>query len=312
MRTKGVYAALASAFFLGMAPVFGKLAINQGMPWQGVVALRTILAASLLLLVILINKLNFLYIYPAGLLGCLLAGGINGVGSLFYYAALGRIDASLGQLLYSFYPLSLVLWLWLDRQPPTKLTIFRFLLTIPAVILLIQAEPQGVDFWGVLMMLVSAALYALHIPINQRVLFDMPAPTVALYTLLSMSIVVLPAYFISGVNIYPALNITWWPVLGLSLVTFFSRLALFMGVKHLGGMQTALLGLGELLVTIFISHLWLAERLSFQQWAGAGLLSLSLVLISFEKKVKRTPVREGWLGWLRPPGLPRDMPWPHE
>ncbi len=34
------------------------------------------------------------------------------------------------------------------------------------------------------MMLGAAALYALHLPINQRVLYEVPAPTVTLYTLL--------------------------------------------------------------------------------------------------------------------------------
>ena len=43
-------------------------------------------------------------------------------------------------------------------------------------------------------------------------------------------------------------------MLGLTLVTFFSRLTLFLGVKHLGGMQTALLGLGELLVTLICAR----------------------------------------------------------
>ena len=73
-RTKGIAAALASAFFLGMAPVYGKKAILLGMPPLGVVAVRTLLAALLLFLLIIIFKRQYLFIYPAGLLGCLLAG----------------------------------------------------------------------------------------------------------------------------------------------------------------------------------------------------------------------------------------------
>jgi drug/metabolite transporter (DMT)-like permease len=320
---QGLFSALASAAFLGMAPVFGKQAIRLGVPWQGVVALRTILAALLLLVVVLIYKRAFLYIYPAGLLGCLLAGGINGVGSLFYYAALGRIDASLGQLLYSLYPLFVVIWLWMDHQPPSRLTLFRLFLILPGLYLLISAPHQGVDIVGVLFMLVSSVLYALHLPINQRVLYDMPAPTVTLYTLLAMSAVVVPAFFISGVSLFPMFEqsslrsggfvvnaYALWPVLGLTLVTFFSRLTLFLGIKHLGGMQTALLGLGELFITIVASHLWLGERLSTQQWVGALLLAVSLGLIAREKSKPPRYIGGGWLSWLRPPGLPKDIAWP--
>ena len=135
-RIKGVSAALASAIFLGMAPVFGKQAINQGMPPLGVVALRTSLAALLLFLVILLFKKQYLYIYPAGLLGCFLAGGINGLGSLLYYSALGRIDASVGQLLYSLYPLFVMLWMMaIDNQHPSRLTLIRLFLILPALFL---------------------------------------------------------------------------------------------------------------------------------------------------------------------------------
>ena len=307
---KGITAALASAVFLGMSPVFGKQAIILGLSPFGVVAVRTSLAALLLLAVMLATKHDFLYIYPAGLLGCLLAGGINGLGSLFYYGALGRIDASLGQLIYSLYPLFVVIWLWMDHQPPSRLTLLRFFLIVPALYLLTRTEHTQVDLWGVVMMLVSAALYALHLPINQRVLYDMPAPTVTLYTLLAMSAVVVPAFIISGTSLYPGITAAWKPLLGISLVTFLSRLTLFLGVKHLGGLQTAILGLGELLVTLVASHLWLGERLSWQQWIGAALLAASLALIAREKSVPRPKGGGGWLSWLRPPGLPKDVAWP--
>ena len=307
---KGIAAALGSAVFLGLSPVFGKQAINLGLSPFGVVAIRTSLAALLLLVVVLTTKRGFFYIYPAGLLGCMLAGGINGLGSLFYYGALGRIDASLGQLIYSLYPLFVVIWLWMDHQPPSRLTLLRFFLIIPALYLLTRTEHTQIDLWGVVMMLVSSALYALHLPINQRVLYDMPAPTVTLYTLLAMSAVVVPAFFISKTSLIPGATIAWKPLLGITLVTFLSRLTLFLGVKHLGGLQTAILGLGELLITLVASNIWLGERLSWLQWIGAALLAISLALIAREKAAPRTKGGGGWLSWLRPPGLPKDVAWP--
>ena len=309
-RVKGVSAALASAIFLGMAPVFGKQAINQGMPPLGVVALRTSLAALLLFLVITLFKKQYLYIYPAGLLGCLLAGGINGLGSLLYYSALGRINASVGQLLYSLYPLFVMLWIMaIDNQHPSRLTLIRLFVTLPALFLLTQAQNQPVDLLGVVMMLGASLLYALHLPINQRVLFDMPAPTVTLYTLLAMSGVVIPAYLLSGDSIFPSMQVAWGAVLGLGMVTFFSRLTLFLGVKHLGGMQAALLGLSELLVTLVFSHLWLGERLSLTQWSGVVLLVLSLSLVARENTPAQR-LKTRWLNWLRPPEYPSDLPLP--
>lgn len=299
-RSKGISAAMISALFLGLAPVFGKQAIQAGLAPFAVVAIRTAGAALLLLLVMLVFFRRHLYIYPAGLLICFLAGAINGVGSLFYYSALGRLDASLGQLLYALYPLFLVIWLAFDRQTPSKMTFLRLALAFSAVILLSQSASASVDWTGILQMLVASALYALHLPINQHVLYDMPAPTVTLYTLIAMSLVVVPAYFIADGSALPGLSAIGVPLVGLTLVTFFSRLTLFLGVKHIGGMQTAILGLSELLVTVFFAHLWLNERLSIFQWIGAGLLLTSLGLVIIDQAGKPVTKKSGWRTKLGP------------
>ncbi len=299
VRLTGINAALFSAFFLGLAPIFGKQAINAGLAPLGVVALRTLFAALLLLTVMYFFQRQYLYIYPAGLIGCGLAGLINGWGSLLYYSALGRIDAGIGQLLYSLYPLFVVFWLFLDQQPPTRLTLVRLGLAAPALFLLIQTGEGSMDWLGMLMMIGAAALYALHLPINQRVLFDIPAPTVTLYTLIAMSIAVVPVYLFSGsLSDFPTDLNFLWPLVGLTLVTFLSRLTLFLGVKNIGGLQTALLGLSELVVTLLLAQWWLGEYLTRQQWLGALLLGLSLFLVAFDHGAPPRRGRGGLLSWL--------------
>lgn len=311
-QTAGILAAFSSAVFLGLAPVFGKLAITLGFTPFAVVALRTGFAAGLLLLAVAIFYPKYLYIFPVALAGCALAGVINGFGSLLYYLALQRLDASVGQLLYSLYPFFVALWLILDHQPPSRLTLFRVSLASVAVLLLTNVSNSSVDPIGVVMMVGAAVLYAMHLPINQRVLYEIPAPTVALYTLLAMSAVVIPAYLIFD-RAWPATNIPWLPVAGLTFVTIFSRIALFLGVKKIGGMQTALLGLAELLIAIIFSHLWLGESLTWLQWLGAIGLGISLILVMFEKSPPPTySGKTGWLSWIRAPGLPKDIFGPYE
>jgi drug/metabolite transporter (DMT)-like permease len=303
-RKAGVRAALLSAGFFGLTPIFGKLAVNLGVSPLAVVGFRTLLAALLVLLITAIINRKYLYIYPAGLMGCGLAGLLNGVGSIFYYAALNRINASLGQLLYSLYPLFVAIVLFFDSQPPSRLTVFRICLAIVAVVFLTNPSSGTVDIIGVLQMLLASVLYAAHLPVNQRVLYDIPAPTVTLYTLIAMSLVVFPAFLIFNRTIpQPG---TWWPIIGLTVVTLLARLSLFLGVKHLGGMQTALLGLLELLVTLGLSIVWLRENLNVSQWIGAGILCASTLLVYFEKAPGiRRPGRGGWLGWLTPPRPPQ-------
>ncbi len=303
----GTLAALSSSIFLGLTPIFGKRAILAGAPPLGVVAWRTVIATVLLFLLIRVRHPQLLQIYPLGLVGCLLAGFLNGVGSLFYYSALGRIDASLGQLLYSLYPLFVALLSWLDHLRPSKLTWIRIGLALPAVYLLTRTGTAHPDLIGMGMMLIAAFLYALHLPINQRVLYDVPAPTVTLFTLGAMSAVVTPAYLLARTHPMPLAPDAVSPVLALALVTFLSRLTLFLGVKHIGGVQTALIGLAEILVTVALAHWWLHEHLTLAQWVGALLLMISLFLKGFERAQPPRRPRGGWLSWIRPPGLPRDL-----
>lgn len=309
----GIWAALGSATFLGFAPIFGKIAISLGFSPFTTVALRTSLAAILLLCLFIVFNRKYLYIYPAGLIGCAIAGLINGLGSLLYYLSLGRLDAGIGQLLYSLYPLFLAGWLILDKQPVSRITYLRLALSLIGVILLTRAGKSGVDWIGVILMLGAALMYALHIPINQRVLIDVPSPTVTLYTLISMSGIVIPAYLLFDRQIPPD-NINWMPIVGLTMVTLFSRLTLFLGVKYIGGMQTVLLGLCELIIALGASRIWLHEILTPAQWSGAVFLGVGLLLIGFEKtnfEKKRSPGK--FFGWLHPSDKTAKYPWqPHD
>lgn len=300
---RGLRFALVSALLLGTTPIFGKQAIDAGVPPLEVVAIRTGIAAGLLFLALLVFQRRALYIYPLGLAGCLLAGGLNGLGSLFFYSGLARLDAGLAQLLFSLYPVFVALLLYLDGQRHTPLTLLRLLLSVPAIVLLTQAAPSRVDLQAAAFMLLAGLLYALHIPINERILYDVPAPTVTFYTLLAMAAVVLPAYLAVSPRIGELASGAILPLAGLTAVTFLSRLSLFAGVKHAGSMQASLLGLAELLVAVALAHLWLHESLAPAQWVGAALLVLTLVLTGRDSGRRLPQQGRGWLAWLRsPPG----------
>ena len=87
----------------------------------------------------------------------------------------------------------------------------------------------------------------MHLAVSQRVLYEMPAPTVALYVLTSMTVVVCAAYVLHGPAAVPLTGLP--PTLMLAGITVLSRLLMFLGVKQLGSIQTALLGVTEILVT---------------------------------------------------------------
>jgi drug/metabolite transporter (DMT)-like permease len=300
-RTVGLAAALSSAFFLGVSPTLGKTAFTGGFLPVEAVGLRALGAAGLLFLIIVVVDRRLLQIYPMGLIGCLLAGWLNAIGGLFYYSAILRIDTGMGAIIYSLYPGFVALFLLLDGSQPSRLSMIRLAIAIPAIVLITSTGQHQVDLIGVLLMLAASALYALHLPINQRVLYEVPAPTVTFYTLLASSAVLVPMLIFQSTLGQAHPSASWLALGGMTLAIFFSRLALFLGVKNLGGLQTSLIGLGEMLVTVFFGLTLLHESLSWAQWMGAGLMVMSILLGIREPS---TPTRlapgAGWLAWLQP------------
>ncbi len=285
---------------LGTTPVLGKLALAADVPPLAVVAFRTSLA-TLLLLLVLLPRRQSLTIFPLGLLACLLAGALNGIGSLFFYVGLDRVGVGVGQMLFGLYPVWVAVLLLLDGQRPSRLSAGVLALSLPAVYLITSARWQAVDPLGAAFMLLAGGLFALHIPINERVLYEVPAPTVALYTLAAMTGVVGPAFLIWSPrpdSLHPSAAL---PLLGLTAVTFISRLALFSGVKVIGGMQAAVLGLAEILVAVVLGIVVLGETLTPAQQVGGVLLASALVLSGLDRSPFRRTTGRGWLYWLRPP-----------
>jgi drug/metabolite transporter (DMT)-like permease len=282
IRRNGIRAALLSALLLGTTPILGKIAYADGMNPYSLTAIRTLIAAGILWLFYLSTKKNrrFIYIYPAGLLIAATAGTLNGASSLLYYNGLTMIDAGVGQMLYSLYPLFVVMIRRLDGQRVSNWTKVRLGLALLAVMLLITPRGGNVDWIGAALMLGAGLMYALHLAVSQRVLYEMPAPTVALYVLTAMTAVVWAAYLLHGPTAVPLAGLP--PTMMLAGITVVSRLLLFLGVKQLGSIQTALLGVTEILVAVVLSTVVLGEQLVGRQWIGAVILIISLLLIIFE------------------------------
>ena len=277
---RGLLAAFATPFFLGMAPIFGKLAINAGADSFSVAAIRTIVAVVILWAVYGVFFRKYIYIYPAGLMGCVVIGVINGIGSLFYYGGLEVLDASLVQLLNGMYLPLAVLISRLGGQKSDLRTLLRVTLAMLALIIITGASSKSVDWVGVGLMLGSALMFAGTLILSQYVLYEMPAPTVTLYILTTMAVVVTMVWLAIGETMTGAvLTAATPPIFALAATTALSRLAMFAGVKLFGGMQTAILALAEIGMALMLAFIILGESLTTMQWVGVGVLAVGILLI---------------------------------
>ncbi len=277
-RRIDLMAALLSPFFLGMAPVFGKLALRGGADPFTVAAVRTSLAAGLLWILYLIFWRGYIYIYPAGFLGCAVVGTVNGIGSLFYYNGLNRLDASMSQLLNGTYLIFVVLLVRLGGQSLSWRSGLRVIVASFGLLLITGGVRGRLDWVGVGLMLGSALLFAGTVVLSQRVLWEMPAQTVTLYVITVMALVVVMARVAYDLRWLPQTADATWAIAGLTISTALSRLTLFAGVKNLGSLQTTLLAITELAVAVGLSFLFLGESLTNMQWVGVATFVVSLLL----------------------------------
>ena len=273
-RNVGIYSGLLASFLLGWAPILGKLAYRHDITPLTLASLRTVVASLFLMLVYLIFWPRLFLINWRALLYCLLIGAINGIGSIFYYSGLGRLDASRASLLSSLYAVWVVIFLAAAGQSITRLTIFRLGASLVGAVLVqspwLATDPS--NHLGAMLMVASAALNGWYMVMGQWVLADVPARSATLYIITGMAITVSVARAVSGTPLEPITLPGWQAIVALGLTTALSRLAMFFSMERLGGVQTAILNLMEMVVSLALAMLLLREVLSWPQWIGAVLL----------------------------------------
>jgi drug/metabolite transporter (DMT)-like permease len=277
---RAVITSLLAPLFLGMAPILGKLAINAGADSFTVAAWRTVVAVVFLWIMYALFARRYIYIYPAGLFGCVIVGVVNGIGSLFYYSGLSMIDASLAQLLNGMYLIFVVMLSHLGGERIDARITVRVALATVALVIIAGFGKTPANWLGVGLMLANALMFAGTVILSQYVLYEMPSPTVTLYALTTMGVVVAVVWIAVGKPMPPeVLRNTVPPIVLLAITTAASRIALFSGVKLFGSLQTAVLALTEIGVALALAFFILGDRLTPSQVAGVALLAFSIMLI---------------------------------
>lgn len=272
--------ALLTPVFLGVAPIFGKIALRAGADSFGVAALRTIMAITLLWVVYALFFRRFIFANPAALMGCITIGAVNGVGALCYYSGLVRLDAGMVQLINGMYLVVAVGLTHLRGGRVDGRTLLRVAMAVTALVVLTTLGERQVDLIGVGLMLGSALMFAGTLVLGQFVLYEVPPQTMALYALSTMAVILTMVWLAVGQPLTPEIAAAALPpIIILGITTALSRLAMYASVKFLGGIQTAIMAVAEIGVALILSAVTLGERLSPAQWAGVAMLAGSLLLV---------------------------------
>lgn len=276
----GPVACLLSAIGFGVMAVFAKLAYDQGVGVEGLLLVRFALAGAVLLVAAALSGRLRRLPGRTVVTGLLMGGAGYAVQAGLYFGALTRVDASQVALVFSVYPLLVMVGAVVTRRErATRKRGAALLLALSGVTLVLGgAAGGGFDGAGATLGFGSAVVYTCYILVGDRVAGDDPLSFAAL--------VCCGAFVAIGASSLrhgaPDLAFTargWlWLVLIALVSTVGAILLFFAGLARVGPTVASLLSIVEPVVTVTSAAVVFGESLSAQQALG-GAMVLGAVLI---------------------------------
>ncbi len=242
--------------------------------WQDIAALRQPQQRPLLIQAILCGSLMFLYL-------------------MLLYVSIGMIPTGIALTLFFTYPAftALLAWRWFGNRP----TLFRW--SIMAVILLgsfltmPQTGTQNANYLvGVICGVISGIAYAFYTVIAQKSfeqLHPMPFTWISFATTLVLSAGCLLVWQLQDGQI-PWLPL-WIGGFLSALVTFSGHLINNFGIRLIGASTASMIGATNPALTVLLAWITIQEKLSGLQILGVTIVTLSVALLSLERRLAPKP-----------------------
>jgi drug/metabolite transporter (DMT)-like permease len=290
--------ALGSTAMFSISPPIAARTIAWGTDPTTAQTLRLVLTTALLFVTLVVAAPARLRIDRRGLIATAVAGVATGAALLLFFWSLTRLDTSIAAMLFSLFPLVVLVLLALRGEPLTYRHGVRLALGLAGLYLLIGAGGRA-DLVGVLMVLGAVLASSAQTVLIQWYLQEYDGLTVTFYMVAAMTGVSLAAWLAQGAQWHPPTAPAWAGIVVMAVVsTFLARVAMFAAIQRVGGVQVALLVPLETLLTVVWSVLFLGERLNALQALGSALILLSAALAA-SRLGRVTRWRPRWRTWWR-------------
>ena len=289
----GLLLVISGAVLLSAKGILSKLLYAEGLDFQEVITIRSVLSLPLFWLygIYIIGLPQLIKVDRLGLLGAVAAGFFCYFigGSLDFYA-LTLIDASLERVLLYTYPALIVfIMAVLKRRSPPLSVICAVVMTYVGILLAIGIFDVALwqaNSFGALMVLICAVTYAGYFFANDLVgnrigsivftIYAMTAATLALIIHYSLD------HSVSELALGPR---AWW--LFLIMIVFVTVVPLFMmaeGVKQIGAQRAGLLSTVGPVSTIILAAIFIGEGMRWFQYTGVVVTLIGILILEWQQK----------------------------
>ena len=280
---KGILITALSAAGFGAMPVIAQFAYSYGSNVTTLLFLRFAIASFIFLLILKLSNTTY-DISKKDTIRLIFLGAVGyGLLSSLYFFGISLIPASLsGFLLYS-YPAIVTLLAFLGREEPLyRENFISLIVAIIGLAMVLGPVFTTINLLGVGSILAAAFVYAIYILASNRVLKRvnwLPGSTVVT---ISASFFFLITGSFRG-NLYLNQISTEIILSGIGLAIFSTIIAVagfYLGISLIGPSRASIVSSIEPLVTVVLSALFFAERLTFTQFFGGLLIILSIIILN--------------------------------
>ncbi len=271
---------LASATGFAMLPIFIKLAYALGANTITILTARFILASLCLWGILRWRNLAAKVSRKTAISLCLLGIAGYGLMSTFFAASLKYLPASMSSLLLYTYPAIVTLMSFLvgvDEFNWKKG--LALVLSFCGLFLILKVSFAGISLMGIMLGMASSLIYSAYLLVSSKVLKDVDPLVATTYVCSAAAITFTLTCAVTGEFVTTLPMAGWLILLAIALVsTVVGILGCFAGIRLIGPANTSIISTAEPVITVMLSVLLLAEKITPMQ-LGGGLLILSSILI---------------------------------
>jgi len=289
----GIACAIAGSIAFSGKPVLVKAAYQYGVDTTTLLALRMLFAAPLFMMMawwagrmtVAVSAREIAGLAALGFLGYYL-------GSFLDLAGLQYISAGFGRLILYLYPtLVLLLSAAFLQQPLRARQMLSLALSYSGIALVFSAEARlgddlGVTAYGAMLVFGSAVTYAVYLVAGSRLVHKFGSMRFSAYaSLIATGFVI--AHFVATRPLQALVVSGEVYVLVTVLAVFSTVLPLWLmaeGLKRIGANQVSLTGCIGPVATMAFAWMFLGEKMSVVQLAGAALVLAGVLIISLKPR----------------------------
>lgn len=280
---KGILVTALSAAGFGAMPVIAQFAYSYGSNVTTLLFLRFTIAGLIFLVILKLSNITFNISKEDTIRLMFLGAAGYGLLSSLYFFGISLIPASLsGFLLYS-YPAIVTILAFLGREEPLyRENFISLIVAIIGLAMILGPVFTSINLLGVGSILGAAFAYAIYILASNRILKRVNWLSGSTVVTISAAFFFLITGSFRG-NLH--LNKISIEILlsGIGLAIFSTIIAVagfYLGISLIGPSRASIVSSIEPLVTVVLSALFFAERLTFTQFFGGLLIILSIIILN--------------------------------